>query len=88
MLDLLDRNMDPDYSDVEKLKNAPTVSDDVEGMFGTVGHILHLPVASLQAAFGVGMAKRMHCLQSPEEIAKRLRTAETKKRKHAGNHTA
>ena len=34
------------------------------------------------------MAKRMHCLQSPEEIAKRLRVAEMKKRKHAGKHTA
>jgi hypothetical protein len=57
-------------------------------MFGTLGHVLHLTLASLHAAFGVAMAKRMHSMQSDVEIKRRLRDAKKRKLKHGGVHVA
>jgi hypothetical protein len=49
---------------------------------------VHLTLASLHAAFGVAMAKRMHSLQSDVEIKRRLRDAKKRKLKHGGVHVA
>ena len=84
MSEPLARNVDRDVSNNSKVKHAPVVTDEVEAIFGTVGHALHTTIASLHACFGVAMSKRMHCMQSREEIRQHKQKTERKKLQQAG----